>query len=374
MNENIYKIDVLIVGGGPAGTSAALSLLTYSEHTVLLIEQSNLEQIRVGEHVSASLFDLTDYLKIEKNDFEAGSFLPAYENVSFWGSDLPTSVNSIYMTEGSTFQLDREKFDFKLIEEVVDRGGTFLPRTKCTKFVQLEDKTWEVIVKHPDKEAFSVHANYLVDATGRNATICRQVGASAKKMDALMGVGFFFDLGEGTNLRQEQLLETTEFGWWYVAQLPKNKVVATFFTDADIVSEQQLNQQANWNNLLQQTKQVKYKLKGASSLSSKPWVRNAATQISDSSTIDNFIAIGDAAAAFDPISSMGIGFAMTSACHAAKFIQEQLSAKTNEESLVYQKSLFKNFENYLSIRQQFYQKEKRWLSSPFWQRRNGASN
>jgi flavin-dependent dehydrogenase len=374
MNANTYKVDVLIVGGGPAGASAALSLLTYSEQTVLLIEQSNLEQTRVGEHVSASLFDLTSYLKIEKKDFEAGSFLPAYENVSFWGSDLPTSVNSIYMTEGSTFQLDREKFDFKLIEEVVDRGGTILPRTKCTNFVQLEDNTWEITVKHPEKIAFSIHAKYLVDATGRNATICRQVGASAEKMDALMGVGFFFELAEDANLRQEQLLETTEFGWWYVAQLPNNKVVATFFTDADIVSEKQLNQQENWNALLQQTKQVKHKLKGASSLSTKPWVRNAATQISDSSTIDNFIAIGDAAAAFDPISSMGIGFAMTSACHAAKLIQEQLSTETKAESLIYQENLFKNFENYLTIRQQFYQKEKRWLSSPFWQRRNGTSS
>jgi hypothetical protein len=65
---------------------------------------------------------------------------------------------------------------------------------------------------------------------------------------------------------------------------------------------------------------------------------------------------------------------MTSACHAAKFIQEQLSTETKAESLVYQKSLFKNFENYLTIRQQFYQKEKRWLSSPFWQRRNGVDN
>ena len=64
MNANTYQVDVLIVGGGPAGASAALSLLTYSEHTVLLVEQSNLEQTRVGEHVSASLFDFLHLIQV----------------------------------------------------------------------------------------------------------------------------------------------------------------------------------------------------------------------------------------------------------------------------------------------------------------------
>lgn len=374
MKKSIYPVDVLIVGGGPAGTSAALSLLTYSECTVMLIEQSDLDQIRVGEHVSASIFELTNYLKIDKTDFESGSFLPAYENTSFWGSEQPTSTNSIFMTEGATFQLDREKFDFKLIEEVVDRGGVFFPRTKCTDFVQLEDKTWKVTIKHPNKDAFTVHANYLVDATGRSAMVCRQAGAPLKKLDALMGVGAFLELKEEKNIRQEQLLETTELGWWYVAQLPNNRMTATFFTDADIVSEYQLNKQEGWLALLKQTKQVKHKLKGASLTSDRPWVRSAVTQISDSSGIDNFIAIGDAAAAFDPISSMGIGFAMTSACHAARFIQNQLAKEKIETSAIYQQDLWRNFNNYMKIRQQFYQKEKRWSTARFWQRRNGISN
>ena len=65
MEQNSKQIDVLIVGGGPAGTSVALSLLNYSDHTVMLVEQSDLNQMRVGEHVSASIFDLVEYLKID---------------------------------------------------------------------------------------------------------------------------------------------------------------------------------------------------------------------------------------------------------------------------------------------------------------------
>ncbi len=53
-----FETDVLIVGGGPAGSSTALSLLKYSNLEVALIEQSTLNNLRVGEQVNASIFDL----------------------------------------------------------------------------------------------------------------------------------------------------------------------------------------------------------------------------------------------------------------------------------------------------------------------------
>ena len=105
----------------------------------------------------------------------------------------------------------------------------------------------------------------------------------------------------------------------------------------------------------------------------KPWIRNAATHISDSTACDNFIAIGDAAASFDPVSSMGIGFAISSACHAARLIQTQLTENTPTKTDIYQQDILANFNNYMKIRSQFYQKETRWASADFWKRRNELS-
>lgn len=369
MKENTRQVDVLIVGGGPAGASAALSLVTYSELEVALVEQSDFSRMRVGEHVSPSMFDLLDYLKIEKADFGESNFLPVYGSRAYWGSDQPSTTHSIFTTEASTFQLDREQFDLTLIEAAADRGATIFPRSTCTKFEQMPDKRWAVSVKHPDHGLFVIHANYLVDATGRTANVCRHIGVQSTKYDSLMGVGAFLSY-EKEQTKLEQTMEAVELGWWYAANLPDNKVVVTLFTDADIIAEYKLHQADVWNKALSATKQLKKLVGGAHALQPKPWVRNAQSQKTDATQVERFIAIGDAVSSFDPISSMGIGFSMSAACHAARHIQHTLTEKGDTTSAIFQNDINQNFEQYLQLRNRFYQQEKRWSEAVFWKRRN----
>jgi flavin-dependent dehydrogenase len=368
VSNSIEHTDVLIVGGGPSGASAALSLLSYSKCDVTLIEQSDFNKTRVGEHVSASIFDLIDYLKLSKSDFEKDSFIPAYASKSYWGSDRVATTNSIFTTEESTFQMDREKFDFKLIETAAERGATVYPRTKCLDYKQLEDKSWRVSLIHATEGKFTIHANYLVDASGRSANVCRKVGGTSQKYDSLMGVGLFLEL-DSESKKFEQTLESVELGWWYAACLPSNKMVMTFFSDADIISEHKIHELKTWNKLLHESNHMKHLLHKAQALSDKLWVRNAQTQVSDTKNLDRFIAVGDAALSFDPISSMGIGFSISSAVFAAKHIAKELEEGSSTINL-YQEDLSRIFNQYLQIKKRYYKEEKRWPTSNFWQRRN----
>ncbi len=363
----MQQTDVLIVGGGPSGASAALSLLNYSTCDVTIVEQSDFSQTRVGEHVSSSIFDLIHYLQLNKSDFEKDSFIPSFASKTYWGSDEVSTTNAIFTTDEATFQMDREKFDFKLIEVAAKRGATIYPRTKCVAYTQLEDKTWQVSLTHPSEGKFIIKANYLVDATGRESNVCRKVNVPSKKIDSLMGIGLFLELGNNSK-KFEQTLESVELGWWYAACLPNNKMVMTLFTDADIISEHKLHQLESWNQILQKSKHIKHLIHDARALSDKLWVRNAQTQLCDPRSIERFVAIGDAAVSFDPISSMGIGFSISSACFAAKHIANEL--EENRSTIdVLQEDIIQNFNHYLKIRAEYYQMEKRWPSSKFWQRR-----
>jgi flavin-dependent dehydrogenase len=361
-----FETDVLIVGGGPAGTSTALSLLKYSNLKVTIIEQNALDTVRVGEQINSSLFELLDYIGIKKSDFENNSFIPGYSSLAAWGSSRITSRDSIFSTQAESFQLDREQFDLLLLEQASQKGALILPRTKCTDFRQTETN-WVIDLKHETKGDFTANAKYLIDATGRQSNVCRKLGLSSAKKDDLVAVGVFLHFEDSNILKQDILIETIEEGWWYCATLPNQQMTVTLFTDTHIVKEKKLKKIENWNKLLLDTVHIKNKIKNASSLENF-WVKNAFSQVTDSTSISNFLAVGDAAASFDPISSMGIGFAISSACHAAKAIIDY--ENKNQSSISnYQQNVNAIFNNYLTIKTQFYDKEKRWQDAPFWKKR-----
>jgi alkyl hydroperoxide reductase subunit AhpF len=64
--QNLLETNVLIVGGGPAGTSAALSLLKYSDLKVVIVEETGLESVKIGEQVNSSIFDLLSIWELIK--------------------------------------------------------------------------------------------------------------------------------------------------------------------------------------------------------------------------------------------------------------------------------------------------------------------
>ena len=365
--QHFFETHVLIVGGGPAGTSAALSLLKYSNLKVVIVEETNLETIKIGEQVNSSIFDLLDYMGIEKENLSPDHFIQGYSNIAAWGSDKMVVRDSIFNTESENFQLNREEFDYLLLEKVAARGALIFPRTKCLNFEQDDKNYWTVKLKHDIKGNFTVRAKYLIDATGRSGSVGRKLGIESKRYDELTAIGKFLHVKASQQVKQDIIIEAVEDGWWYCATLPNQKMTLTFFSDAAIIRKKRLEKLENWNDMLSKTKYIKHKIAPAES-QGKPWVRNAFSQISNVLSKNNFVAVGDAIASFDPISSMGIGFAINSACNAAKAI---IDADLGHERTFsnYQENINAIYRQYIETKAFFYKKEQRWHEAPFWQNR-----
>ncbi len=78
-----------------------------------------------------------------------------------------------------------------------------------------------------------------------------------------------------------------------------------------------------------------------------------------------WVAAGDAVCSFDPLSSMGIGHALSSGIRAGIIARQQLMEEKDYTD-VYTRDVIGNFSNYMAIRSKFYQSETRWKSSKFW--------
>lgn len=82
--------------------------------------------------------------------------------------------------------------------------------------------------------------------------------------------------------------------------------------------------------------------------------------------------MGDAAIAFDPLSSQGVYKALESGINAARAIQNYFAG--DDTALQdYAVEVQREFDNYLLMRSEYYGRETRWPHSIFWQRRRLSS-
>src|SRR2546430_17305273 len=101
------------------------------------------------------------------------------------------------------------------------------------------------------------------------------------------------------------LVEAVEDGWWYSALLPNGQVVAAFMTDADIYARAFKSSRYCFKQQLQKTEHTNGRLCASTPISVPPVVSANSSRL-NKVACKNWLAVGDAAMAFDPLSSQGV--------------------------------------------------------------------
>ena len=206
----------------------------------------------------------------------------------------------------------------------------------------------------------------MVDATGRSASPVRHLAGHRLVYDRLVGlVGFV--LGGNHSSDRRTLIEAVEHGWWYSAPLPDGRQVAAFMTDADLLPAGPTARAAFWRDQLRQSAHTRARI-GRDAFAASPRVVAASSSRAPVVAGDDWIAVGDAAAAFDPLSSQGVAWALESGLMAAQAIDGQLRGQRHALGR-YARQVAAEFAVYLAMRTEYYGRERRWPDSPFWRRR-----
>jgi 2-polyprenyl-6-methoxyphenol hydroxylase-like FAD-dependent oxidoreductase len=202
--------------------------------------------------------------------------------------------------------------------------------------------------------------------------VAKRLGARRQLVDKLTFVCGHFT-HNGTERRSTlTMLEAAKEGWWYTANLPNGRIVAAFATEAEFARSMALHTPRHWMLLLKQTKHVGRRLNNCTLDPFPLTVRVVAPFRLDRFSEERWLAVGDAAAAYDPISSLGIEKAFGSALDAAATIARAIECGGFLSS-DYGEGIARAFNEYQANRDYFYALEQRWADASFWQNRRARS-
>ncbi len=347
------RYDVAILGGGPAGAAAALSLRRLRPALrVGLVEASRYSAWRAGETLSPGCRELLAGLGCWER-FAAEGFLESFGTRAVWGGDEPYDHEFLFSARGNGWHVDRARFDAMLCEAARDAGAEVLTGTR---FVSAE-KGWGLTLRGGER----IEASWVIDATGRSATFAVRQGARRLAADRLVGVAVRFRAPQ-SDLRT--LVEAQPDGWWYSAALPGSGLIVVWMSDADLVREQGLGEGPRWFEHLARSRHTAARVAGAVA-ESRPLVRAAGSQRLSDFAGEGWLATGDAASTFDPLSSQGILKALRTGKIASFAVLDALEGRATSLAR-YQQLLAAEYSQYLETRAWFYRQEQRWPDSPFW--------
>lgn len=352
-------VDVVVVGGGPAGSAAAIRLARLGR-SVVALERSGHDEPRLAEHLPPSVRPvLWDLGVIEPTRGRSNGVTMS------WGDAAVRYSDYLFDPYGHGYHVDRSGLDADLAAVVTRTGGVVLRRTRAEPIARHSADCWTVTAVDSAGRTTRLTARFLVDATGRSAAVGRNRGSRRRRFDRLVGVGARCRLptaGEG--LGDRLVLESVEAGWWYAIALPTGQAAVVFMTDADAIRRHSSSTRHLWLREFARTTLVSALLPGLGDPPSVT-VRSADTSILEPMHGAGWVAVGEAGVAFDPLSGCGVVDALESGSAAATAIDRALDGDTGALDVFAQQRV-ERFHRLLEQRREVYEWEQRWPTSPFW--------
>jgi flavin-dependent dehydrogenase len=351
--------QVIVVGSGPAGASAAICLLR-AGLTVAVVARDETQSCLPAEAFSPEV--RTEFSRMGLAEDFPHDARPSYGIEALWGQETPVFHSYFCSASGDGLCVTRLHFHDALRRAVLDAGDCTLLGGDFLSARRISQK-WSVTIRI-DKTTKSSTCDLLVDATGRSAVVARNLGARRCRLDSLCGVSSVLDVPVA---QQSLIVEATSYGWWYLTPIAPSQTLVCLISDVDLLQHHSAIQPKRWLGLLKETKFLSSRL-GALPTEVLTKVHPCETGALDRLVGDSWIAIGDAASIVDPLSSAGVLKALRSGSEAATAIAAHLDGQ-QYALRQYEQRNSNEFQSYLRTRRRQYAIESRWPQETFWSRR-----
>ena len=351
----------LVVGAGPAGLAAAVRLAGSCASVTVVDAQARDSRRRVGEHLPPSgLSELATIglrMLIDDDRHE-----PSPGVRSCWGEGAVVDKEYFSGLPGYGLNLRREAFDEALALHAERQGATLCFSTRLQRLDP--DAHGYCATLQSATETRRLQADILVDATGRHAAAARRLGARRRRFDHAVAL-----IGNLANCRSvpevgRVHIESVEDGWWYGVPYANGHMLCTLVTDAANLRRGPDAGRALWRARLR-TSRLLGLVAANGDLPERIAVCDAATQWLEYPCLPGFLAVGDAAAAYDPLSSWGITKALADGDAGARALVLDRAGDTRALRAHRHKQL-RELIDHRARQHAFYSAETRWSASQFW--------
>lgn len=382
--------DVVIVGAGPAGAATAITLARFGQR-VLLVEQRVSTGFKLGESLPPTSIGLVKHFLGDPEDPEhqlPGVFRTA-GNVSLWATEKADVADFFFTANGFGLCVERLAFDEALRSHAVAAGARLLKGARFQSCTRSADGVfnWQLGFAS-DTQAWQCRARYLVDCSGRRAVVAKALGVPmVHNDDRLFAYAQWFSCSGDDDDRYTRI-EAASNGWWYSNRLPSTegdaaKRLVVFHSDKDLPAARTAADSQGFDQLLDDTAHIAPLLKDrgyypCGTIRGAP----ANSQRLRDFCGDAWMAVGDAAQAYDPLSSQGIDKALRTASHAGHMIHYALTDCAQDAAVLdihntyvqqYDAQQRQLWQTYVSQRDYYYGIQPRWSDQPFWQRRRQST-
>ena len=349
--------DVIVIGGGPAGSTAA-TLLAQRGLSVLLLERDQFPRFQVGESLLPFNNDLFDRLGIH-DQLREGDFFPKY-GATFLTGDGKVSYTfrfdrNLPSQYHSSFQVKRAQFDELLLRNAAKNGVEVMEQTGVTS-IDLSDPARAVVQTSSGE---SHEARFVVDASGHGSVLGKRVGEKAD-VESLKKVAFFAHYrgvprDEGRNAGNTVIVVLQD-AWLWMIPVNHELMSIGLVVDRDHVASCGLTPEELLNRTLAATPWVAERMRDAERVT-QVYARRDFSYFMKNIVGTNYALVGDAAGFLDPIFSTGVFIAMKSADIAAAAIESRLRTGSMRLLERYQRDFFRAFSKYFRFISNFYRRE-----------------